>query len=280
MYLNALPVNASINYRGDINYWRALLNDLEESIRAAQSPAEYGAVSDMGYYAYMVVNEGANPSDAEFQERFNDALRRYNAAKAVTPVAAPIIAPGPEVPQEITLIEPLPIEQVFIPADQPTQAELLEIERKQIEAAEDIARLAELEKAGAPTPMPLFPETPAETFMDFTFSNIPVTFGQVYVATFGRNPDVTGFNYWKGIVGGDLDLKEYDDFVYAGRLNGEKVNEQNVSNIRNLIIATTPVVEPPISTMPPIATDATGQAAGGNAGLLIAAALAALTLLG
>ena len=280
MYLNALPVNASINYRGDINYWRALLNDLEESIRAAQSPAEYGAVSDMGYYAYMVVNEGANPSDAEFQERFNDALRRYNAAKAVTPVAAPIIAPGPEVPQEITLIEPLPIEQVFIPADQPTQAELLEIERKQREAAEDIARLAELEKAGAPTPMPLFPETPAETFMDFTFSNIPVTFGQVYVATFGRNPDVTGFNYWKGIVGGDLDLKEYDDFVYAGRLNGEKVNEQNVSNIRNLIIATTPVVEPPISTMPPIATDATGQAAGGNAGLLIAAALAALTLLG
>lgn len=282
MYLSALPQSFTVNYRGDINYWRALLNDLEESIRTAQSPAEYGAVSDMGYYAYSVVNEGANPGDPEFQERFNDAQRRYNAALAVTPAAAPIIAPGPEVPQEITLIEPLPIEQVFIPADQPTQAELLEIERKQREAAEDIARLAELEKAGlTPTPMPsLFPETPAETYMDFTFSNIPVTFGQVYVATFGRNPDVTGFNYWKGIVGGDLDLKEYDDFVYAGRLNGEKVNEQNVSNIRNLIIATTPVMEPPISTMPPIATDATGQAAGGNAGLLIAAALAALTLLG
>ena len=281
MYLNALPARFSINYRGDINYWRALLNDLEESIRAAQSPAEYGAVSDMGYYAYAVVNEGANPSDPEFQERFNDALQRYNAAKAVTPVAAPIIAPGPEVPQEITLIQPLPVAEVYVPADQPTQAELLEIERKQKEAAENIARLAELEKTGlTPAPMPLFPETPAETYMDFTFSNIPVTFGSVYVATFGRQPDMSGFNYWKGIIGGDLSLKEYDDFVYAGRMNGEKVNEQNVSNIRNLIIATTPVVNNRPIVEPPIRTEVTGQAAGGNAGLLIAAALAALTLLG
>jgi len=278
MYLNALPARFSINYRGDINYWRALLNDLEESIRAAQSPAEYGAVSDMGYYAYSVVNEGANPSDPEFQERFNDALQRYNAAKAVTPIAAPIIAPGPEVPQEITLIQPLPVAEVYVPADQPMEAELLEIERKQREAAENIARLAELEKTGlTPAPMPLFPETPAETYMDFTFSNIPVTFGSVYVATFGRQPDMSGFNYWKGIIGGDLSLKEYDDFVYAGRMNGEKVNEQNVSNIRNLIVSTMvnrPIVEPPIRT------EVTGQAAGGNAGLLIAAALAALTLLG
>jgi hypothetical protein len=291
MYLNALPARFSINYRGDINYWRALLNDLEESIRAAQSPAEYGAVSDMGYFAYSVVNEGANPSDPEFQERFNDALRRYNAAKAVTPIAAPIIAPGPEVPQEITLIQPLPVAEVYVPADQPTQAELLEVERKQREAAEDIARMAELEKAGftpppmpslfpetpagAPAPMPLFPETPAETYMDFTFSNIPVTFGSVYVATFGRQPDMSGFNYWKGIVGGDLDLKEYDDFVYAGRLNGEKVNEQNVARIRQLISQTAAPISTPISA--PIAAQ---PVEGGNAGLLIAAALAALTLLG
>lgn len=277
MYLSALPQSFSVNYRGDINYWRALLNDLEESIRAAQSPAEYGAVSDMGYYAYSVVNEGANPSDPEFQERFNDAMRRYNAAKAVTPVAAPIIAPGPEVPQQITLIQPLPVAQVYVPADQPTQAELLEIERKQREAAADIARMAELEKTGlTPPPMPsLFPETPTETYMDFTFSNIPLTFGSVYVATFGRQPDISGFNYWKGIIGGDLDLKEYDDFVYSGRLNGEKVNEQNVARIRQLISQTAAPIATPIS-----APTAAQPAQGGNAGLLIAAALAALTLLG
>lgn len=140
-------------------------------------------------------------------------------------------------------------------------------QRKQIETAETAAQV--ITNAAAQTGQQAEP-----SIMDFTFSNIPVTFSQVYVATFGRAPDVEGFNYWKGIIGGDLDLKEYDDFVYAGRLNGEKVNEQNVANIRSMIRQVTPLISAPIET--PV----TGQAAGGNTGLLIAAALAALTLLG
>ena len=159
-------------------------------------------------------------------------------------------------------------------------------QRKQIEAAENAAQVIADSAIIVPEIFPrdrsgivdpgfsLFPEKDEQPIMDFTFSNIPVTFSQLYVSTFGRAPDVEGFNYWKGVIGGDLDLKEYDDFVYAGRLNGEKVNEQNVANIRSMIRQVTPLISAPIET--PV----TGQAAGGNTGLLIAAALAALTLLG
>jgi len=146
-------------------------------------------------------------------------------------------------------------------------AKLAEEQRKQIKIAEDLeAKNAEAAKVIAEAAAKTNQQT-GLSIMDFTFSNIPVTFGSVYVATFGRQPDIIGFNYWKGIVGGDLSLKEYDDFVYAGRLNGEKVNEQNVARIRQLISQTAA----PIAAQP---------AEGGNAGLLIAAALAALTLLG
>lgn len=122
---------------------------------------------------------------------------------------------------------------------------------------------------------------------DYQFSNIPVTLGQIYVMTFGRIPDTTGLKYWKGVVGGDLDLKEYEDFVYAGRLNGETVNEENVQIIRDLI--TGPILTdardfprgPDTGPGSPLREPVFGQAAGGgNTGLLIAAALAALTLLG
>jgi len=231
----------------------AASGELEGALRAQAT-----ALGVVGGIYYAMANQGLSPD--EVANDLNRALSDYSAAtqrvQAITNrVQTQAINTATVVENFNTLesFESAPVAQIV--------EELKKIE--EVAQAETAAATAQVIADTAAQTTQTNGATPS--IMDFTFSNIPVTFSQVYIATFGRLPDVEGFNYWKGIVGGDLSLKEYDDFVYAGRMNGENVNEENVQIIRQRL-AETPT-ETAITT-------------GGNTGLLIAAALAALTLLG
>lgn len=254
--------------------------DLEKALQEQAT-----ALQQIGGFYYAMAEQGLSPDQIgpELQQwlgAYDNATQRVQAITNTVQSQTIDTDLVQDNFQTLTSFETAPVDEIVEELKQNQQAIQDEISAADAKVIADLAIIEVPEyyprdTSGIVDPdFSLFPEKDEQPIMDFTFSNIPVTFGQVYLATFGRSPDIEGFNYWKGIIGGDLDLKEYDDFVYSGRINGEKVNEQNVANIRAILKDTG------FAGSTPMEQAITEQAAGGNTGLLLAAGLAALALLG